>query len=146
MIEDNIRTYLLTQSPITALVGTDSAGSPARIFAVDRRQGITADSIIYERLGTERDPMLASAQGAAEALLEFDCVSPTYAGAKALGNALRGELDGFRGAMGDATIHWCSLDDESDDYDPPADGSARGQFHQLLTFRVQYLESIPAFA
>ena len=53
MIDNDIRTYLLTQSPITALVGTDAAGSPARISPSDRREGVTADSIVYERVSTD---------------------------------------------------------------------------------------------
>lgn len=146
MIEDDVRTYLLTQSPIQTLVGTDATGSPARIFAQDRRQGISADSIIWRRLGTEREPLLQSAMGSAEALIEFDCVSTTQAGAKTLADTLRGELDGFGpGTMGSATVHWCLLDDESDDYDPPADGSAKGQFHVIQVYRIQFLETIPTF-
>jgi hypothetical protein len=146
VIEDNIRTYLLSQTPISNIVGTDAAGAMARIYSVDRQQSVTGDSIVYERVGSEREPMLASAQGSVGASIEFDCVSLTYARAKALAHALRGELDGFRGAMGDATVHWCSLEDEYDDFDPPADGSAKGQYHVIQTYHVQFLESIPTFA
>ena len=146
MIEDNIRTYLLTQSPITARVGTDTAGRMARIYANDSQQSITEDRIVYERTGTDREAMLASAMGSAEAYVEFDCISSTYAAAKSLANVLRGELDGFRGAMGNVTVHWCTLEDEHDDFDPPADGSAKGQYHQVLTYRIRFLESIPTFA
>lgn len=146
MIEDNIRTYLLTQSPINTLVGTDAAGSMARIYSVDRQQSITADSIVYERIGSERAAMLASAQGSCGASIQFDCVALTYAKAKTLANALRGELDGFRGTMGDTTVHWCRLEEESDDFDPPVDGSPKGQYHVLQTYHVQFLESIPTFA
>jgi hypothetical protein len=118
----------------------------ARIYANDCQQGITADRIVYERTGTDREPMLASAMGTAEAYIDFDCISTTYAAAKSLANVLRGELDGYRGTMGDTTVHWCILEDENDDFDPPADGSAKGQYHQTQTYRVRFLETIPTFA
>lgn len=146
MIEDDVRTYLLTQSPVTNRVGTDATGSMARIYSNDAQQNITADRIVYERNGTDREPMLASAMGSAEAFIEFDCISTTYAAAKSLANVLRGEMDGFRGTMGSATVHWCILEDEHDDFDPPADGSAKGQYHQIQTYRIRFLESIPTFA
>jgi len=145
VIEDAIRTYLLTQSPITTLVGTDASGM-ARIYAQDRQQGVTGDCIVMDRLGSDHLHNLEKAGGTVEAIFEFDCISTTYAGAKALANALRGELQGFRGTISTIAVHWCLLDDDSDDYDPPADGSTKGTYHVIQTYRIQYLESIPTFA
>ena len=145
MIEDDIRTYLLTQSPITALVGTDAAGAPARISPNDRRQGITADSIVYQRVGTEHLQNLNAAQGYATAFIEFDCIGTTYAKAKTLSDTLRGELQGFRGTAGGITIYGCTLDDESDDFDPPADGSGKGLYHVTCVYSFQFTETVPTF-
>jgi hypothetical protein len=146
MIEDNIRTYLLSQSPISTLVGTDAAGSMARIYSMDRQQNITADSIVYERTGTQHAHMLSGAAGFATAFLSFDCIATTYARAKALAEALRGELQGYSGTMGDATIYSVILQDESDDFDPPADGTQKGQYHVTQEYSFLFTESVPSFA
>jgi hypothetical protein len=146
MIEDNIRTYLLSQSPINTLVGTDSAGSMARIYSIDRQQNIVAESIIYERTSADHGHVLSGGAGFATAFIDFDCVALSYARAKALANALRGELQGYAGVMGDVTINSVILQDENDDYDPPADGSAKGQYHVVQTYSFLFAESVPTFA
>jgi len=145
VIDNDIRTYLLTQSPITSIVGSDATGSPARISPSDRREGITADSIVYERVATDHEHNLTAAQGYSTAIFEFDCISTSKAGAKALGEALRGEMDGFRGTMGSTTVTGVLMEDEHDDFDPPADGSAKGIYHVVQTYSVSYFESIPTF-
>jgi hypothetical protein len=145
VIEDDVRTYLLTQSPITTLVGTDVAGTMARIYLNRGQQNITADRIVMRRIGTGRQPMLASAMGAGEALIEFDCIGLTAAKAKTLANTLRGEMDGYRGTMGSATIHWTILDDEFDDSDDDETGGTDDQPHVTMIYRIQFLETIPTF-
>lgn len=145
MIEDDIRTYLLTQSAITALVGADATGAPARISPHDRREGVTADSIVYSRTSTDHFQNLIAAQGYATAHIEFDCISTSYAGAKTLGETLRSKLHGFRGAAGSVTIYGSILEDDYESFDEPADGSAKGLYHVIQGYAIQYTESVPAF-
>lgn len=145
MLEDDIRTYLLTQLPITTLVGTDSTGSPARIWPQDRRQSITASAIVYTRLNTDHLHTLTAAAGYATAFVEFECFGATYAAAKALGEALRGELQGYRGAMGSTTIRGVLLEDESDVFYEPEDGSAKGSYSMVAQYSFQFVESVPTF-
>lgn len=145
MIEDDIRTYLLTQSPITTLVGTDASGSMARIYAISRQQGITADSISMRRVGTNHVHNLIGGAGFGTAVIEFDCVSLTYSGAKTLGNTLRGELQGYAGTMGSATISSVILDDEQDEFDEAIDASQKGQFHCIQMYSFLFAETVPSF-
>ena len=145
MTEDDIRTYLLTQSPITTIVGTDAAKSMARIYFNARQQDITADSIVIRRVGTSRGHCLTGGAGYATMMIEFDCVSLTPTGAKTLANALRGELQCFNGTMGSVTVFSVVSEDESDEYDEPVDASNRGQFHSLATYSFLVQESIPTF-
>lgn len=146
MIEDDVRTYLLTQTPITNLVGTDAIGAMARIYFQDRQQAITADTIIIHRTGSDHLQNLNAAQGYVTAFIEFDCISMTGAGSKTLGEALRGELHGYRGTMGSVSIKGVALQEDSDDFDPPEDGSAKGQYHVIQTYAFQYTESVPTFS
>lgn len=145
MIDNDIRTYLLTQSPITTLVGTDAAGAMARIYNSDRQQGIETDSIVLERIATDHEHTLTAAAGYATAIFQFDCISTSRAGSKTLGEALRGEMDGFIGTMGSTSVKWAEMQDEHDDFDPAADGGSKGLYHVIQTYAVSYFESVPTF-
>lgn len=145
MIENDIRIYLLAQAPIAQLLGSDAPGAPARLSPQERQQNGPLPAIVYERTGTEHLQGLEAAIGYATAHLEFDCMSATYAGARQLAECLRGELQGFRGTMGNQKICSVQLQDESDDFDPPADGSTQGVYHVIHSYDFQFTESIPTF-
>lgn len=145
MVLDDIRTYLLTQSPITALVGTDSAGSAARIAAMDRRQGSTADFIVMRTFSIQHAHCINKGAGYADHFIEFDCISTTFAGAKALAEALRGELQGYAGTMGSTTVFAVTSEGDDDEFDDAADGSAKGTYHTISNWKFKVQESVPTF-
>lgn len=77
-------------------------------------QNATRPFIRYTRIGTRRVLSLTGPVGTAEASLQVDCMDDTYAGAKALADAVRALLHGYRGAWGTLNARLVSLNSEND--------------------------------
>lgn len=146
MIENHVRIYLLSCQPVFQLLGSDVPGTPARLYPQDRQQGGVYPAVTYQRVSTDHLEGLEAATGYATATIEFDCMATSYALAKTLAEVLRKCLDGFRGTMGNQKITSCRIQDESDDFDPPQDGSAKGVYHVIVSYDFQFPETVPVFS
>lgn len=69
---------------------------------------------------------------------EIDCKAKTSVESERLGNAVRTFIDDYSGPAGDFTIGAVILNDESDDYEPPSDGSDIGVHIVTLDVDIQY--------
>lgn len=99
--------WVLTQSTITALIGT-------RIHPDFLPQNTTLDAIVYNQISGVRAHSTAGASGYCEARYQLSCWSATKAGAKALAEAVRKAIDGFGGTMGTTAVNYAFLEDETD--------------------------------
>lgn len=137
---------LLAQSSVTALVGQ-------RIWPHVAPQGTdtnTLDYIVYHAVDKVHEQNLRGASGVCFARLQLDVFASSYARAKAIVEAIRMCIEGYRGdvTVGSDIVRvvHCSLELEVDEFDPPIDGSQRGRHRMILDYKVGYEETIPAFA
>ncbi len=123
---------LSAESTITAICST-------RVYVGKAPQTAAFPHIILTQMGSEENGTLDGASGQLRFLtFDADCKARTSVQAEALGNAVRTFLDDYSGAAGSYTIGAVVMNDESDDYEPPQDGSDVGVHVVTLDFDVQY--------
>ena len=93
MIEQDLRTYLLAQAPVSALIGT-------RIFPLRLPQGVTLPAVTYQRISGVPVISHDGASDLARARIQVDCWAASYAAMAGLAMAIRTALSGYRGPMG----------------------------------------------
>jgi hypothetical protein len=93
MIEADLRTYLLAQPAVTALIG-------ARLFPLRLPQGAAFPALTYQRVAGGEDVTHQGRSGLGRARMQLDCWAATYGQAIALADAVKDALVGYRGAMG----------------------------------------------
>ena len=124
---------LLTGEPtINALVGS-------RVFIDKAPQAAALPYIVITQLASENNP---SFDGKSNSLrfvdFDIDCKAERSVEADALATAVRVFLDDYSGPAGAETIGAVLMADESDEYEPPADGSDIGIFDVTLDVQIQY--------
>lgn len=137
-LRDDIRTYLLTQTPITNLVGQ-------RVFSsnIPQREDYPAISIV--RITGGHAHMLSGGAGFAEPTVQVDAWADTSTVCESIAEALRGELQGFRGTMGSTTVRAVVLQNEIDLSEEPSDGSDAWVYRITQDYYINYEISIPTF-
>ena len=95
-IEEALNIYLLATSSVTNIVST-------RIYPNVIPQDAAMPALAYQRISASRDMAHDGPAGMAYPRFQLTCLATTYGGAKALCNALRVALDGYRGLMGGAS-------------------------------------------
>ncbi len=93
MIEADLRTHLLAQASITALIG-------ARLYPQQLPQGTELPAVTYQRIAGQSLIDHEGAAGIGRARIQLDCWGESYGAAAALADTLRLALSGYRGAMG----------------------------------------------
>ncbi len=106
MIEQTLRSYLLAQPAIAALIGE-------RVYPLVLPQGAALPAITYQRISSVRESSHEGPSGLAHPRFQLNCWSGTYAGARAMADAVRPSVNATR-SLGQATF----LVDDHDDYDP----------------------------
>ena len=144
MIRADLRTYLLSQSDITDLVGT-------RIYWVRIPQKNPSDAnypcITYRRATGGHVHNLDGAQGYAEAIVEIDIWGPDSEVVENVGEQVRESLQGFRGEMGTTDVRRrVTLEDEQDFYYPSEVGDDVGVYRIQYKYKIGYGESVPCFS
>ena len=94
-IEEGLFAYLSANAGVSALVST-------RIYPNKLPQTVTLPALTYQRIDSPRvhSHDSSGSVGTARPRFQFDCWATTYAAAKALSDALRGALNGYKGTMG----------------------------------------------
>lgn len=91
-----IETYLASRSAITNYVGS----SPSRIYDSTPRQGLQLPWVVVQEMESESPSCLTGASaGRAETRLEVSCYADDREEAYRLAEAVRLELEGFRGDL-----------------------------------------------
>lgn len=133
-----VRTYLAAQTPVSDLVST-------RIYPDALPQDATLPCIVYTVISDTSEHHLTAAAGIGFALVQVDCFAATRLSATAVSEAVRGEMDGYRGAMGSETVRVCHLTNRFFEYGVPEAGDDVGLYRSMLEFRIGHTESIPTF-
>lgn len=109
-IRTGLRTFLLADAAIAALVGT-------RIYPVKLPQGVSGTSLILNEISGQGDHHMQGASGLVTVRMQIGAWATTADGAHALFLAVKEAIDGYRGLMGDVTVQgvfidsWRDIDD-----------------------------------
>ena len=114
MFENALGNFLLNSVRMSPLVDL-------RVWPIKMRQGNELACVVYQRIYSGRSHTNAGSSGFVESLYQINCIAKTHKEAKALAEAVRLDLDGFKGSMGtgaDVTeVDGVFLEDERDTFD-----------------------------
>lgn len=79
-------------------VGTDDDGQK-KLYALRAPDNITDEFIVFQRTDNDRDRHINGPSGLSQALIQIDCYSKSYYGAKDLAALVEGTLDGYSGTV-----------------------------------------------
>ena len=123
---------LKNESTINSLVGS-------RIYVVNAPQKAMFPHVILTQMSSDENPSLDGASGQLRFLnFDIDCRAKTSLEASNLGTAVRTFIDDYSGAAGTQTIGAVIVNDESDSYEPPQDGSDVGVYVVTLDVDIHY--------
>jgi hypothetical protein len=144
-IGSDVRTYLLTQATVTAVVGT-------RIYPLKIPQSIsTYPSITYQMISQVPAHTLTGGAGYAESRIQYDIYAETKPAADSLDEILRNVLQGFppagnAGTMGSSTVSSVKADLLRELWEPSQDNSDKGWFRLSRDYWIRHSQSVPTFA
>jgi hypothetical protein len=131
-MKSGLVSLLAGESTISAICGS-------RIYINKAPQKATFPQLVITQMSSEENGSIDGGSGQLRFLtFEIDCRALTSVQAEALGNAVRAFLDDYSGAAGSSTIGAVIMNDESDDYEPPQDGSDVGVHVVTLDLDVQF--------
>lgn len=123
---------LSTEATITAICGT-------RVYVSKAPEKALLPYVIITQMSSEENASLDGASGELRFItFDIDCKSKTSVQAELLGNAVRTFIQDYAGAAGNYTIGAVIMNDESDSYEPPQDGSDVGVHVVTLDLDVQF--------
>lgn len=91
-IEEALRAILTANAGVTAIVST-------RVYPVVIPQAATLPAVAYQRISATREHNLGGPGGLTRVRFQLTMAAATYAAMKALANAVRVALDGYRGTV-----------------------------------------------
>lgn len=131
-MKSGLVSLLSAEATITAICST-------RIYVNRAPQNAAFPHVIITQMGSEENTSIDGASGQLRFLeFDIDCKAKSSVVAESLANAVRVYLDDFSGTAGSYTIGAVLMNDESDDYEPPQDGSDVGVFVVTLDLTIQY--------
>jgi len=143
-IEESLRTYLLTLSAVTDLVGT---GDTARIRPDRLHEDDALPGIIIEVDNERPQNDLSGVGGLVYADVNIKCRAATKSGSRSLAEAIRTNntnpgtgLAGYRGTAGSQTIG-AVLDGMQTSYMPAGDESDEGYYDTDCSYIIGFAET-----
>lgn len=129
MIEEDIRTYLLSVDAVTALVNQ-------QIYGVERPQGKRPlPEILIQQITSTRQQLFCGQDGLVSADIQIDCYGLGASQAGALARATRQALRDFHGTMGETRVDKVFIANEFQANDPEP-----GTIRKVQTFTFWYQE------
>lgn len=147
-IRADLRTYLLSQSSITSLIGQRISLSrvPLNLDATAGQSGGPFPCVTYRRVSAGAYQDMDNGAGYCEADFEFDFYSTDSVEVESVSEAFRLKLQGYRGAMGGSTVKKVTLVNEQDFFHPPPDGSDTGIHRTTQQYNVGFYVTIPTYS
>jgi len=134
MIVDGLRTWLIAQPAVAALVGI-------RVYPNYAPQTAPRPFVKFKREHEDKLNALDGTGGfgdTASAVFDLECIADTPAAATALANAIGSAIKNHTGAMGNVTCEAVIIEDEYDGFIKPTDGSDSGRHVTTLEFTIFY--------
>lgn len=120
------------EATITAICGT-------RLYVNRAPQNGAFPHVIITQMRSEENGTIDGGSGQLRFLdFDIDCKAKSSVSAEALANAVRVFIHDYSGAAGSFTIGAVWINDESDDYEEPEDGSDVGVFVVTLDVQIQF--------
>lgn len=107
----NLRTLILSSTSVAALVGT-------RCHYNHTPEASACPRIWFRISSDTEERTMDGVGGLHQAETDLECAGVTETSAQSLADAVKGKLDGFKGAMGTMTAQAMFLRDKDDDYVP----------------------------
>lgn len=139
MDHDGFRGRLVATSSVLSLVG--GSAEKARIYPLRLPQAGEFPALTYARISGRRDYHMTGASGVAEARLQVDCWAESYGAVKALADAVRLSLSGFRGTVNGVVLQSVFLDVERDAEEPALDAADFKLYRVSQDYMVRYEEA-----
>jgi hypothetical protein len=139
-IDQDLVDLLEASAGVTAIVGS---GSAARIYPLLVPQGFeNYPAITYQVISENREPELTQQNGLFQARVQLNCWARTYAGARALKEAVRNCIDGSSSTFTSGAFLENGIDSVEE-----SEGSRPGRlFAKRLDVLVWVKEDYPTFA
>lgn len=133
-IESAIYTKLAADPVVSSLVST-------RIFPNVIPQGESMPAIAYQMISGAREHTTDGPEGLCQARFQVTCWAGTYSEAKQLSEAVRKELDGYRGTVSSVVIDSILLENELDAPRLVGGVDVLKRFGKILDFVIWFEES-----
>ena len=139
-IDQDLVDLLEASAGVTAIVGS---GTAARIFPMLVPQGFeNYPAITYQVISENREPELTKQNGLHQVRVQVNCWALTYAGARALKEAVRNCIDGSSSTFGNGVFIENSIDSVEE-----SEGARPGRLYaKRLDVLVWVKEDYPTFA
>ena len=131
-MKSGLVSLLSSEATITAICST-------RVYVNRAPQNATFPHVIITQMNSEENTCLDGGSGQLRFLdFDIDCKAKSSVTAESLANAVRTYIDDYSGTAGSFTVGAVLMNDESDDYEPPQDGSDVGVFVVTLDLTIHY--------
>lgn len=138
-IRADLRSYLLSKSSITTLVGS-------RIYPQEAPQGAVYPRIIYQETGGERDRTLDGANRLTKTSFDLTAQSQDGDNAKAISDALANVLDVYQGQMARTTVQGVFVTANSDNLIPPDGADEKSVKESSISIDLWYESAVPTYS
>lgn len=132
-IEEALRTYLLTKSALTSLIGT-------RILPDDISDGAALPAVVYQKISDIKDHTLTGISPLESPMIQFSAYAKTKASARAISNQIKSALSDYSGTLSGITIQYIKLVNEMSTAETSGDGTQK-IYVDDLEFEVNFLRS-----
>lgn len=131
-MKSGLVSLLTGESTISTLIGS-------RCYVGKAPQKATLPFLLITQMAAEQNTTMDGASNELRFIdYDIDCKADRSVEAANLADAVRVFLDDYSGTAGSETIGAVLLNDESDDYEPPSDGSDVGIHVVTLDVTIQY--------
>jgi hypothetical protein len=118
---------------------TVSAICSSRVYVNRAPQKAIFPHVIITQMNSEENGTIDGGSGQLRFIdFDIDCKAKSSVQAESLANAVRVFIDDYSGTAGSYTIGAVLMNDESDEYEPPQDGSDVGVFVVTLDVTIQF--------
>lgn len=141
-IVNDMRTYLISKSAVTALTST-------RIYFGNLPQNSKLPAVVMSLIDSDSQKHLTNADGLRRSSIQLDCYGTStgnapYASAYNVAEQIRKVVDFNSGTWGSSTVRRALVDDQRDFEDEPGDGSEFSRFGRSVDVTVWHTESLPS--
>jgi len=131
-IEESLVALVTATPTITTLLGT----SPVRFYPLRKPQGAALPVVAYQRISTVRYSSHGGYSSLATSRIQLTVWAASYGSGKAVSDALRRALLGYRGTVGGVRIDGLLPAGERDDFEPTTQ-----EWLRMIDFRITHQET-----